>query len=161
MSGCINKVCLIGRVGQNPEFRTTKDGKELATFSLATSETWKSKSTGDKQTKTEWHRIVVFSQGLVGVVKEYIKQGARLYIEGSLVTNKWTGTDNIERSSTEVVLQGFNSSLIMLDDKGSGGTNFVSDKKEPVPESEQHLREENAKFERAPELEELDDEVPF
>lgn len=115
----LNKVTLIGNVGQDPEIRQTKDGKDVASFSLATSESWKDKSSGEKRDKTEWHRIVVFSQGLVGVIKNYVKKGSKLYIEGSLQTRKWTDKEGIEKYTTEIILQGFSSKLLMLDSKVS------------------------------------------
>ncbi|MBU6339350.1 MAG: single-stranded DNA-binding protein [Rickettsiales bacterium] len=119
----VNKVILVGNVGQDPEIRTTSDGREIATFSLATSESWKDKNTGEKRDKTEWHRIVIFSQGLVGIVKNYIKKGSKLYLEGSLQTRKWTDKDGVEKYTTEIVLQNFNSTLQMLDARGSSSNN--------------------------------------
>lgn len=119
----VNKVILVGNVGQDPEIRTTSDGREIATFSLATSESWKDKNTGEKRDKTEWHRIVIFSQGLVGVVKNYVKKGSKLYLEGSLQTRKWTDKDGVEKYTTEIVLQNFNSTLQMLDARGSSSNN--------------------------------------
>jgi single-strand DNA-binding protein len=119
MANSINKVILIGNVGNDPEIRSTQDGKELASFSLATSDSWRDKNTGERKEKTEWHRIVVFSDGLVGVVKNYIKKGSKLYIEGVLQTRKWTDSNNIERYTTEIVLQNFNSTLVMLDNRNN------------------------------------------
>jgi single-strand DNA-binding protein len=113
----VNKVILVGRVGQDPEIRSTQDGREIANVSIATSESWKDKNTGERKTKTEWHRVVVFSPALVGVIKSYIKKGSQLYIEGALQTRKWTDQSGVERYSTEVVLQGFGSSMTMLDSK--------------------------------------------
>ena len=110
----LNKVTLIGNVGQDPEIRSTQDGRELANFSLATTENWKDKNTGERQSKTEWHRIVVFSQGLVGVIKNYVKKGSKLYIEGALQTRKWTDKSGIEKYTTEIVLQNYNSNLQIL-----------------------------------------------
>lgn len=109
----INRVILIGNVGQEPEIRQTKDGKEIANFSLATSESWKDKN-GEKKEKSEWHKISVLSQGLVSIVKQYVKKGSKLYIEGSLQTRKWTDNKGIERYATEVMLQNFNSTLQIL-----------------------------------------------
>lgn len=109
----INRVILIGNVGQEPEIRQTKDGKEIANFSLATSESWKDKN-GEKKEKSEWHKISVLSQGLVSIVKQYVKKGSKLYIEGSLQTRKWTDNKGIERYTTEVMLQNFNSTLQIL-----------------------------------------------
>ena len=118
----LNKVTLIGNVGQDPEIRSTGDGRELANFSLATTESWKDKNTGERKDKTEWHRVVVFSQGLVGIIKNYVKKGSKLYIEGQLQTRKWTDKDGIERYTTEIVMQNYNSNLQMLDSRNSGGS---------------------------------------
>jgi single-strand DNA-binding protein len=116
----INKVILVGNLGNDPEIRSTSDGREIANFSLATSEFWKDKNTGERKSKTEWHRIVIFSQGLVGVVKNYLKRGSKIYIEGQLQTRKWVDNAGIEKYTTEIVLQNFNSSLIMLDNRQDG-----------------------------------------
>ena len=118
MSSSINKVILVGNVGQDPEFRTTNDGREMATFSLATSEAWVDKRTNEKKEKIEWHRIVIFSQGLVKISKSYLKKGMKLYLEGSLQTRKWQDQTGIDKYTTEIILQGFSSVLIMLDSKG-------------------------------------------
>ncbi len=115
----LNKVTLIGHLGQDPEIRSTKDGREIASFSIATTESWNDKSYGERKSKTEWHKCVVFSQGLVGIIKNYVKKGSKLYIEGQLQTRKWTDKDGIEKYTTEVVLQNYNSNLLMLDSKGS------------------------------------------
>ena len=115
----VNKVILVGNVGQDPELRATQDGRELATFSLATTESWKDKNSGERKDKTEWHRIVVYSQGLVNVIKKYVTKGSKLYIEGQLQTRKWVDNSGIEKYTTEVVLQNFNSSLQMLDSRNS------------------------------------------
>jgi len=111
----INKVILIGNVGGDPEIRNTSDGREIASFSIATSESWKDKVTGEKKDKTEWHRLVIFSQGLVGIVKNYVKKGSKLYIEGQLQTRKWTDKEGNDKYTTEIILQNFNSTLQILD----------------------------------------------
>jgi single-strand DNA-binding protein len=126
MAASLNKVTLIGNLGKDPEFRSTNEGKEIATFSLATSESWKDRATGEKKEKTEWHRVVIFNDGLVNVVKNYVKKGSKLYIEGALQTRKWVDNAGVEKYTTEIVLQNFGSSLIMLDNKGSGGDSFSS-----------------------------------
>lgn len=147
MAGSLNKVVLIGNLGKDPEIRSTNDGKEIATFSLATTESWRDRSSGEKKERTEWHRVVVFSDGLVNVIKNYVKKGSKLYIEGSLQTRKWTDSAGIEKYSTEVVLQNFNSSLIMLDNKSSdydGGSSKSSSSESP-------------NFDHS----DLDDEIPF
>lgn len=111
----VNKVILLGNVGANPVIRTTQDGKKIATFSLATSDKWKDKSSGDFREKTEWHRVVIFSDGLVGIVEKYIQKGTKLFIEGTLQTRKWTGNDGIEKYTTEIILQGFNNKLEIVE----------------------------------------------
>jgi len=121
MAGSVNKVILVGNLGRDPEIRTTQDGKEIANLALATSETWRDKNTGERREKTEWHRVVVFSDGLVSVIKNYLHKGSKIYIEGALQTRKWTDQSGVEKYSTEVVLQGFGSTLTMLDNKASGG----------------------------------------
>ncbi|MEQ1711698.1 MAG: single-stranded DNA-binding protein [Hyphomicrobium sp.] len=122
MAGSVNKVILVGNVGKDPEIRRTQDGRPIANLSLATSETWRDKNTGERKEKTEWHRVVIFSEPLCKVVEQYVKKGAKLYIEGQLQTRKWTDQSGAEKYSTEVVLQGFNGSLTMLDGRaGAGG----------------------------------------
>ena len=121
MAGSVNKVILVGNLGKDPEIRRTQDGRPIANLSVATSEQWRDKATGERKEKTEWHRVVIFSEGLAKVAEQYLKKGAKVYLEGQLQTRKWTDKDNIERYSTEVVLQGFNSSLTMLDGRGGGG----------------------------------------
>ena len=116
----INKVILVGNLGNDPEIRSTSDGREIANFSLATSEFWKDKNTGERKSKTEWHRVVIFSQGLVGIVKNYLKKGSKVYLEGQLQTRKWVDNAGIEKYTTEIVLQNFNSSLSMLDNRQDG-----------------------------------------
>ena len=121
MAGSLNKVLLIGRLGADPEIKQMVNGKNVARFSLATSQTWKDKSTGEKKEKTEWHRIVVFNEGLVNVVKQYLKKGAQIYVEGQLSTRKWKDEQSgQDKYSTEILIQGYNSSLTMLGG-GSGG----------------------------------------
>jgi single-strand DNA-binding protein len=120
MAGSVNKVILVGNLGRDPEIRTTQDGKEIANLTLATSESWKDRNTGERREKTEWHRVVVFNDGLIGVIKNYLHKGSKVYIEGSLQTRKWTDQAGVEKYSTEVVLQGFGSALTMLDNRGGG-----------------------------------------
>ena len=120
MAGSVNKVILIGNLGKDPEIRRTQDGRPIANLRIATTETWRDKTTGERREKTEWHSVVVFNEGLCRVVEQYLKKGAKVYIEGSLQTRKWQGQDGQDRYSTEVVLQGFNSVLTMLDARGGG-----------------------------------------
>lgn len=121
MAGSVNKVILVGNVGKDPEIRRTQDGRAIANLSLATSESWRDKNTGERKEKTEWHRVVVFNEGLCKVVEQYVKKGAKLYIEGQLQTRKWTDQAGVEKYSTEIVLQGFSSQLTMLDGRAGGG----------------------------------------
>ncbi len=139
MSGSLNKVLLIGRLGNDPEIKQMVNGKSVARLSLATSNTWKDKNTGEKKEKTEWHRVVIFSEGLVKVVEQYVKKGALVYIEGQLTTRKWKDEKaGIDRYSTEVVLQGFNSSFKILSSKNSQIENIQdsSNEKSSLPSDE-------------------------
>jgi len=123
MAGSLNKVLLIGRLGADPEIKQMVNGKSVARLSLATSQSWKDKNTGEKKEKTEWHRVVVFNEGLVNVVQQYLKKGAQVYIEGQISTRKWKDEQSgQDKYSTEVVIQGYNSSLTMLGGGGGGGT---------------------------------------
>jgi single-strand DNA-binding protein len=136
-------------LGRDPEFRSTNDGKEIANFSLATSEHWKDRATGEKKEKTEWHRIVVFNEGLVRVIKDYVKKGSKLYIEGNLQTRKWVDNSGQEKYTTEIVLQNYNCQLILLDNRNSSDHSFES--------SQPKNNFENNNFNHN----ELDDEIPF
>ena len=121
MAGSVNKVILIGNLGADPEIRRTQDGRPIANLRIATSESWRDKNTGERREKTEWHRVVVFNEGLCKVIEQYVKKGSKVYIEGALQTRKWTDQSGVEKYSTEIVLQGFNSTLTMLDGKSGGG----------------------------------------
>ena len=155
MAGSINKVILVGNLGADPEIKATQDGRELANLRVATSESWKDKNTGERREKTEWHRVVIFNEGLVKVAKNYLRKGSKVYLEGQLQTRKWEDQSGQERYSTEVVLQGFNGNLTMLDGKSGGGMN-----------------DNDASFNQAPPMAaaaaggggaapDLDDEIPF
>ena len=152
MAGSLNKVLLIGRLGADPEIKQMVNGKSVARLSLATSNTWKDKNTGEKKEKTEWHRIVIFNEGLVNVVQQYVKKGAQVYIEGELTTRKWkdekSGTD---KYSTEIVLQGFNSSFKILSSKNNTPQEIQDNK----PEKTSLPGEEDVP------VNDLDDEIPF
>jgi len=124
MAGSVNKVILVGNLGKDPEIRRTQDGRPIANLSVATSESWRDKATGERKEKTEWHRVVIFNEGLCKVAEQYLKKGAKVYIEGQLQTRKWTDQSGAEKYTTEVVLQGFNSNLTMLDSRGGGGGGF-------------------------------------
>ena len=152
MAGSLNKVLLIGRLGSDPEIKQMVNGKNVARLSIATSNTWKDKNTGEKKEKTEWHRIVIFNEGLVNVVQQYVKKGAQVYIEGQLTTRKWkdekSGTD---RYSTEIVLQGYNSTFKILSGKNNQNINQQSgtETKSSLPNNENVSSSD------------LDDEIPF
>ena len=147
MANSINKVILIGNVGKDPEIRTTQDGKEIASITLATSESWKDKMSGERKERTEWHRIVVFADGLVNIIKNYVKKGSKLYIEGSLQTRKWVDNSGVERYTTEISLQGFGAVLLMLDNNRNNGGDASS-----------HTSlSSGGSFD----AEEIDDEIPF
>ncbi|MBO6520926.1 MAG: single-stranded DNA-binding protein [Rhodospirillales bacterium] len=121
MAGSVNKVILVGNLGRDPEIRFTQSGQKIANMSVATSDQWRDKQTGERREKTEWHRVVVFDERLADIVEKYIKKGSKVYLEGSLQTRKWTGNDGIEKYTTEVVLQRFSGVLTMLDSAGGGG----------------------------------------
>jgi single-strand DNA-binding protein len=121
MAGSVNKVILIGNLGADPEIRRTQDGRPIANLRVATYESWRDKATGERKEKTEWHRVVIFNEGLCKIAEQYLKKGAKVYLEGALQTRKWQDQSGQERYSTEVVLQGFNSQLTMLDRAGGGG----------------------------------------
>ena len=119
MAGSVNKVILLGNLGQDPDIRTMQNGKKVCTFSIATSNSWKDKDTGEKKEKTKWHRVVVFNEGLVGVVENYIKKGTKLYIEGSLQTRKWTDDSGTEKYTTEILIQGYGGRIDIVSAKGN------------------------------------------
>ena len=121
MAGSVNKVILIGNLGKDPEIRRTQDGRPIANLRIATSESWRDKNSGERREKTEWHSVVIFNEALCKVVEQYVKKGSKVYIEGALQTRKWQDQQGQERYSTEVVLQGFNGQLTMLDGRSAGG----------------------------------------
>ena len=152
MAGSLNKVLLIGRLGADPEIKQMVNGKNVARLSLATSNTWKDKNTGEKKEKTEWHRVVIFNEGLVNVVQQYVKKGAQVYIEGQLVTRKWTDEKSgVDKYSTEIVLQGYNSTFKILSGKNNQSINQQSstETKSSLPNNENVSSSD------------LDDEIPF
>lgn len=121
MAGSVNKVILVGNLGRDPEVRHTQDGKPIVNLSIATSETWRDRNSGERKERTEWHRVVIFSEGLAKVAEQYLKKGSTVYIEGQLQTRKYTDKDGVEKYSTEIVLQGFNSVLTMIGGRGGAG----------------------------------------
>ena len=152
MAGSLNKVLLIGRLGGDPEIKQMVNGKSVARFSLATSNTWKDKNTGEKKEKTEWHRVVIFNEGLVKVVQQYVKKGAQVYVEGQLTTRKWKDEKaGIDKYSTEVVLQGFNSSFKILSNKSNQIESLKDSSEEKSSLPNDHGVPSN----------DLDDEIPF
>jgi len=148
MAGSVNKVILVGNLGKDPETRRMTSGDPIVTFSLATSENWRDKVSGERKEKTEWHRVVIFNKNLAEVAEKYLRKGSKVYVEGSLQTRKWTDKDGAEKYTTEVVLQNFRGELTMLDTRGEGGGGG----RERVGASEAP-----ASFQR----EEMDDEIPF
>ncbi|QFT32261.1 single-stranded DNA-binding protein [Roseibium porphyridii] len=121
MAGSVNKVILVGNLGADPEIRRTQDGRPIANLRIATSESWRDRNSGERREKTEWHRVVIFNEGLCKVAEQYLRKGSKIYLEGQLQTRKWQDQSGQDRYSTEVVLQGFNSNLTMLDGRGEGG----------------------------------------
>ena len=151
MAGSLNKVLLIGRLGADPEIKQMVNGKSVARLSLATSQSWKDKNSGEKKEKTEWHRIVVFNEGLVNVVQQYLKKGAQIYIEGQLTTRKWKDEQSgQDKYSTEIVIQGYNSSLTMLGCGNSGG-GIANDNTQSPSNNDDMSQISN----------DMDDEIPF
>ncbi len=146
MAGSVNKVILVGNLGKDPEVRRMTSGDPVVTLSIATSETWRDKASGEKKEKTEWHRVVIFNKNLADVAEKYLKKGAKVYVEGQLQTRKWTDKDGAEKYSTEVVLQNFRGELTMLDSRGAGGEG-----------GGRGAGEAPASFQR----DEMDDEIPF
>ena len=163
MAGSVNKVILIGNLGKDPEIRRTQDGRPIANLSVATSESWRDKATGERKEKTEWHRVVIFNEGLCKIAEQYLKKGAKVYLEGALQTRKWTDKDGIEKYSTEIVLQGFNSTLTMLDGArggAGGGGEFGNDQGSDFGSSRPQTRQP-AMAGGGAKRGDLDDEIPF
>ena len=144
MAGSINKVILIGSLGKDPEIRSMQDGKTIVNFSIATSENWKDKSSGESREKTEWHRVVIFNEHLAKIAQNYLKKGSKVYVEGQLQTRKWTDQSGVEKYTTEVVLQRFKGELTMLDGR-----------------SEERVGNEVQNKTEAPPSNNMDDEIPF
>ena len=153
MASSVNKVILLGNLGRDPEIRSMQSGSKMASFSVATSKKWKDKSTQEQKEKTSWHNIVIFGDGLVDIVEKYVKKGTKLYLEGELQTRKWTDQDGKDRYTTEVVLQGYNCNLTLLDSRNSSGISDNSS--EPVSKVES-----SSNFE-ASDSSDSDDDIPF
>lgn len=161
MAGSVNKVILIGNLGADPEIRRTNDGRPIANLRVATSESWRDKNSGERRERTEWHRVVIFNEGLCKIAEQYLKKGSKVYLEGQIQTRKWEDQSGQERYSTEVVLQGFNSQLTMLDTRAGGGEsdgdrsgNFG--RSSPMEGGSPSGRSGGGSL-----AEELDDEIPF
>jgi single-strand DNA-binding protein len=150
MAGSVNKVTLVGNLGKDPETRRMTSGDPIVNFSLATSETWRDKASGERKERTEWHRVVIFNKNLAEVAEKYLRKGSKVYLEGALQTRKWTDKDGQEKYSTEVVLQNFRGELVMLDTKGGGEGGGGGRERMGASEAP-------ASFQR----EEMDDEIPF
>ena len=159
MAGSVNKVILVGNLGKDPESRTFQNGGKVVSFSVATSENWKDRNTGERKEKTEWHNVSIFSEGLARVAEQYLKKGSKVYLEGQLETRKWQDQSGNDRYSTDVVLRNFNSSMVLLDkaegggsrgDFGGGGEDFGGGSQRP------QARPQPATFDN-----DLDDDVPF
>jgi single-strand DNA-binding protein len=158
MAGSVNKVILVGNLGADPEIRRTQDGRPIANLRVATSESWRDKNTGERREKTEWHRVVIFSEGLAKIAEQYLKKGSKVYLEGALQTRKWQDKDGQDKYTTEVVLQGFNSALTMLDGRGGGASAGSSE--------DFGASGPSAPRERKPAMagggrDDMDDEIPF
>jgi single-strand DNA-binding protein len=163
MAGSVNKVILVGNLGKDPEVRRMQDGRPVVNMSVATSESWRDKATGERKEKTEWHRVVIFNEGLAKVAEQYLKKGSKVYLEGQLQTRKWTDQQGVEKYSTEVVLQGFNSALTMLDRAGGGGgssSDFGNDNSSDFGSARPAARQP-AMAGGGGKRGDLDDEIPF
>jgi single-strand DNA-binding protein len=162
MAGSVNKVILVGNLGKDPEIRRTQDGRPIANLSVATSESWRDKATGERKEKTEWHRVVIFNEGLCRIAEQYLKKGSKVYLEGQLQTRKWQDQSGQDKYTTEVVLQNFNSNLTMLDKAGErgGGGDFGSSDND-FGSSGPSTRERTPAMAGAGKRNDMDDEIPF
>ena len=156
MAGSVNKVILVGNLGADPDVRHMQDGRPVVNLSIATSESWKDRNTGERRERTEWHRVVIFSEGLARVAEQYLRKGSMVYIEGQLQTRKWQDQNGIDKYTTEIVLQGFNSNLTMLGSRGGGGMRDNAGNN-PASGSEPS----GGGQERAGFASDMDDEIPF
>jgi single-strand DNA-binding protein len=166
MAGSVNKVILVGNLGRDPEVRRLNSGKPVVNLSVATSESWRDKDSGERKEKTEWHRVVIFNENLAKIAEQYLKKGAKVYVEGQLQTRKWTDQSGVEKYSTEVVLQGFNATLTMLDGREGGGSSRGDDggdfgRASPMEGGGREPARVSGRSGGASLAEELDDEIPF
>ena len=158
MVGSVNKVILLGNLGRDPEIRSTQSGSKMATFSIATSKRWKDKNTQEQKDKTSWHNVVIFGEGLVGIVEKYVKKGSKVYLEGELITRKWQDSSGNDRYSTEVVLQGYNCNLTLLDSRGSN--NYQQESNENQSNQETPSKDSDISADTK-ESDEVEDDIPF
>jgi single-strand DNA-binding protein len=166
MAGSVNKVILIGNLGKDPEVRRMQDGRPIVNFSVATSENWRDKATGERKERTEWHRVVIFNENIAKIAEQYLKKGSKVYLEGSLQTRKWQDQSGQDKYTTEVVLQGFSAQLTMLDKAGErgggGGGEFGSDDSGgDFGSSGPSTREKKPALAAAGKRGDMDDEIPF
>ena len=162
MAGSVNKVILVGNLGKDPEIRRTQDGRPIAHLSVATSDTWRDKATGERRERTEWHRVVIFHEQICRIAEQYLKKGAKVYLEGSLQTRKWQDQSGQDKYTTEVVLQGFNAQLTMLDRAGDrGGDIGSSESGGEFGSSGPTAREKQPALAGAGKRGDMDDEIPF
>ena len=157
MSASVNKVILLGNLGRDPDIRSMQSGKKMASFSIATSKRWKDRNTQEQKENTSWHNIVVFNEGLVDVIEKYVKKGSRIYVEGELSTRKYQDKDGNDRYTTEVVLQGYNSNLTMLDTRNTGLTST----EDVSSNSSLDSKAEDLHDTKASDSQDLDDDIPF
>ena len=157
MSGSVNKVILLGNLGRDPEIRSMQSGKKMASFSIATSKRWKDRNTQEQKENTSWHNIVVFNEGLVDVIEKYIKKGSKIYVEGELSTRKYQDKDGNDKYTTEVVLQGYNSTLTMLDSRNTGSVSI----EEAPNNSSLDSKLEDTLDSQVSDSQDLDDDIPF
>ena len=158
MVGSVNKVILLGNLGRDPEIRSMQSGSKMATFSMATSKRWKDKATQEQREKTSWHNIVIFSEGLVDIVEKYVKKGSKIYVEGELQTRKWQDQDGNDKYTTEVIIQGYNCNLTLLDSKGANSSSIPTEDKDNIS---QVSNSNNTLDSVSSSKDELEDDIPF
>ena len=157
MVGSVNKTILLGNLGRDPEIRSMQSGSKMASFSIATSKRWKDRNTQEQKEKTSWHNIVVFGDGLVDIVEKYVKKGSKIYVEGELQTRKWQDKDGNDRYTTEVILQGYNCNLTLLDSRNSNSQ--ISDNSQEMDQSK--TIEDNSFGNQSGDSDDLDEDIPF
>ena len=158
MAGSVNKVILVGNLGADPDIRTMQSGSRVANLSIATGESWKDKQTGERKEKTEWHRVVIFNEGLVKITESYLRKGSKVYLEGQLETRKWQDQSGQDKYTTEVVLRPFRGELTMLDSRSEGGSNYNA---APAQQPQAAMGGGNAQPQMAPPVDDIEDEIPF